>query len=572
MAKRIVIVGGVAAGASAAAKARRTSEDIEIVLLEGGPYISFANCGLPYWLGGEIAQRDALLEMTAESFARRFHVDVRVNTAATATDRQKRTVAVQASDGRQEQIGYDRLILATGAEAIRPPIQGLDRDDVFHLRTIPDVEAINLCIDRKTAAAPGQPVRALVVGGGYIGIEAAEQLARRGLKVTLVEMADQLMLGLDREMAFPLQEALTKAGCEVLTGQAVSEIIARDQGAIAITAAGREVPFDLAIVATGVRPNVALARAAGLSLGTTGAIKVDRFQRTSDAVVYAAGDNSQVPHAVLGRHAYIPLAGAANKAGRVAGANAALDLMGASDEDDRRIHLAGVLGTAIVRAGEMTAAVAGLTETAARAEELPVAVTYMVGMHHAGYYPGARRLVVKLVYSPDDGRLLGAQVVGPVGVDKRIDVLATAIQAGLAVEDLEQLDLSYAPPFGTAKDVVVLAGFAASNTRRGQMPAITPVELLEELTGPSPPAVLDVRSAAEYAAGHLDGAIHIPVDELRARINEVPSDRPVVVHCGAGYRSYLAQRILTNRGFSNVRNILGGFGLIQQVRKALGKG
>lgn len=570
MAKRIVIVGGVAAGASAAAKARRTSEDIEIVVLEAGPYISFANCGLPYWLGGEIAQRDVLLVMTAEGFARRFRVDVRVHTAATAIDRQKRTVTARSADGRQEQIGYDRLVLATGAEAIRPPIQGLDRDDVYYLRTIPDVEAINQCIDRKTAAAPGQPVRALVVGGGYIGIEAAEQLARRGLKVALVEMADHLMLALDREMAFPLQEALVKAGCEVLTGQAVTQVVARDQGAVAVTAAGREVPFDVAIVATGVRPNVALAQATGLALGATGAIKVDRFQRTSDAIVYAAGDNSQVPHAVLGRAVNIPLAGVANKAGRVAGANAALDLMGASDEDGRRIHLAGVLGTAIVRAGETTAAVTGLTETAARREEIPAAVTYMTGMHHAGYYPGARRLVVKLVYSPDDGRLLGAQAVGQVGVDKRIDVLATAIQAGLAVEDLEQLDLSYAPPFGSAKDVVIVAGFAASNTRRGQMPVITPGELLGELAGANPPAVLDVRSAAEYAAGHLDGAIHIPVDQLRARVNEVPTDRPVAVLCAEGYRSYLAQRILMNRGFTNVRNILGGFGLIQQVRKALG--
>ena len=570
MAKRIVIVGGVAAGASAAAKARRTSEDLQIVLLEAGPYISFANCGLPYWLGGEIAQRDALLVMTPEGFTRRFAVDVRVHTAVTAIDRQKHTVTARSTEGPQEQIGYDRLVLATGAEALRPPIQGLDRDDVFHLRTIPDVEAIHRCIDRRSGASPAQPVRALIIGGGYIGLEAAEQLTRRGLKVVLVEMADQLMLALDREMAYPLQEALVKLGCEVLTGQAVTQIVAGDPP-VAVTAAGRQVPFDLALVATGVRPNVALATAAGLALGATGAIKVDRYQRTSDAVVYAAGDNSQVPHAVLGRHVHIPLAGSANKAGRVAGANAALDLMGASDEDPRRIHLAGVLGTAIVRVGEATAAVTGLTETAARQEDMPVAVTYMTGMHHAGYYPGARRLVVKLVYSPDDGRLLGAQAVGPAGVDKRIDVLATAIQAGLTVEDLEQLDLSYAPPFGTAKDVVVLAGFAASNIRRGQMPAITPGELLEAMAGPRPPAVLDVRTAAEYAAGHLEGAIHIPVDELRARIHEVPSDRPVMVHCGAGYRSYVAQRILMNRGYTHVRNILGGYGLVQQVRKALGR-
>jgi NADPH-dependent 2,4-dienoyl-CoA reductase/sulfur reductase-like enzyme/rhodanese-related sulfurtransferase len=570
-AKRIVIVGGVAAGASAAAKARRTSEDPQIVLLEAGPYISFANCGLPYWLGGEIASRDALLVMRAEAFARRFDADVRVNTTATAIDRQNRTVTLRCSDGRSEQIAYDRLVLATGAEAIRPPIRGLDRDDVFHLRTIPDVEAVNGCIERKSAGAGGAPLRALVVGGGYIGIEAAEQLAHRGLKVTLVEMAEQLMLALDREMAYPLQAALTKLGCEVVLGQAVTEIVARGDSPVAITAAGREVPFDLAIVAVGVRPNVALASASGLTLGASGAIKVDRYQRTSDACVYAAGDNSQVPHAVLGRAVAIPLAGPANKAGRVAGANAALDLMGASEEDPRRLHLGGVLGTAIVRAGRTAAAVTGLTETAARNEGMVVAVTYMSGTQHAEYYPGIRSLLVKLVYSPDDGRVLGAQAVGAEGVDKRIDVLATAILGGLTVEDLEQLDLCYAPPFGTAKDVVVLAGSAAANTRRGQMPAIMPTDLVEELAGPDPPAVLDVRTRGEYEAGHLDGSAHIYVNELRQRAHEVPSDRPVVVYCTVGYRSYQAQRILMNRGFSNVRNVLGGFKLIRQVRKALGR-
>ncbi len=572
MAKRIVVVGGVAAGASAAAKARRTSEDVEIVLLEAGPYISFSNCGLPYWLGGEITRREALLVMTAEAFARRFSADVRVSTTATAIDRQRRTVTVQDGDGRQEDIGYDRLILATGAEAIRPPIRGLDRDDVFHLRTIPDVEALNRCIDRKTATAPGQQLRALVIGGGYIGVEAAEQLARRGLKVALVEMADQLMLALDREIAYPLQVALVKAGCQVFTGQAVTEIVARDEAAAAVTAAGREVPFDVAIVAAGVKPNVALAQAAGLVLGTSGAIKVDRYQRTSDALVYAAGDNSQVPHAVLGRAVNIPLAGSANKAGRVAGANAALDLMGASDEDIRRLHLGGVLGSAIVRAGKRTAAVTGLTETAARTEGIPADVTYMVATQHAEYYPAARLLLVKLLYSPDNGRLLGAQAVGAEGVDKRIDVLATAIQGGLTVEDLEQLDLCYAPPFSSAKDIAVLAGFAGANTRRGQMPAVGPSELLEELAGPNPPVLLDVRTAAEYELGHLDGSVHIYVNDLRQRIGEVPSDRPVVAYCTVGYRSYQAQRILMNRGYTNVRNLLGGYWLVEQVRKALGKG
>ena len=568
MAKRIVIVGGVAAGASAAAKARRTSEDIDIVLLEAGPYISFANCGLPYWLGGEVAQRNALLVTTAEAFAQRFRVDVRVNTAATAIDRQKRTVTVRSGKGAGEALDYDRLILATGAQAIRPPIKGLDRDDVFHLRTIPDVEAIRQCIDRKASGATGRARGA----GDRRGVH-----RRRGRR-TAHPPETQGRAGGDGRAAHACTGPRDGLPTPGVAGQGRVRG-AHGPGRHRDRRAGRapppsrrggEVPFDLAIVAAGVRPNVALAQAAGLTIGASGAIKVDHFQRTSDAMIYAAGDNSQVPHAVLNRAVCIPLAGSANKAGRAAGANAALDLMGASDEDDRRLHLAGVLGTAIVRAGETTAAVTGLTETAARKEGLPVAVTYLAAPHHADYYPGARRLTVKLVYSPDDGRLLGAQAVGPAGVDKRIDVLATAVQAGLTVEDLEQLDLSYAPPFGSAKDVVLLAGFAAANTRRGQMPAITPTELREELAGANPPAVLDVRSAAEHAAGHLDGAIHIPIDEL-PRIREVPTDRAVVVHCGGGYRSYLAQRILMNRGFTNVRNILGGFGLIQQVRKAMGE-
>jgi len=311
-----------------------------------------------------------------------------------------------------------------------------------------------------------------------------------------------------------------------------------------------------------------LAEAAGLTLGATGAIAVDDLQRTSNPVIYAAGDNSETRHAALDRPVHIPLAGPANKAGRAAGANMVLDLLDAPDHDPRRLRLKGVLGTAVVRVGGASAARAGLTETQARAEGVSFEVVYLPGPSHASYYPGAQMMTLKVLFAPDTGRLLGAQAVGGEGVDKRIDVIATAMHAGLGIEDLEQLDLCYAPPFGSAKDVAILAGFAGANARRGLMPTITPSNLLEELAGDAPPVVLDVRSDKEFADGHLDNALHIPVDEIRARLDEIPRNRPLAAHCAAGYRSYLAQRILLNNGFESVRNVLGGYGMIQRVQRA----
>jgi NADPH-dependent 2,4-dienoyl-CoA reductase/sulfur reductase-like enzyme/rhodanese-related sulfurtransferase len=567
MAKRIVIVGGVAAGASAAAKARRTSEDIEIVLIEAGPYISFANCGLPYLVGGQIARRDSLLVMEAGLFARRFKVDVRTDTRAASIDRRNRCVLLEGPNGRSGNLPYDRLVLATGAVGIVPPAPGLDREDVFQLRTIPDAEAILRRLEA-LAAVKTSPARVVIIGAGYIGLETAEQLLRRGCEVTIIEMADQVMPLLDREMVEPVQAALVKAGCRLILSDALAEVLGSQEAGLAATKSGLAVPFDIGILATGVRPNVELARAAALELGASGAIRVDRFQRTSDGAIYAAGDNSELPNVVLGRPVNIPLAGPANKAGRAAGANAALDLIGAADDDPRRLGVRGVLGTAIVQTAGVTIGVTGLTEAQARREKLPAEVLYMPSTSHATYYPGAQRLLLKLLYAASDGRVLGAQAVGGEGVDKRLDVLATAILAEMTVEDLEQLDLCYAPQFSSAKDPVILAGSAASNRRRGQMPSVTPGSLLEELAGPNPPAVLDVRTGAEYAAGHLDGAINIPVDELRSRLGEVPAERPLAVHCGAGYRSYVAQQILMNLGRRDVRNVLGGYGLIQQVLRA----
>ena len=562
MSKRIVIVGGVAAGASAATKARRTSEDVEIVVLEAGPYISFANCGLPYYVGGEIADRDKLLVAKAEPFAKRFNVDIRTSTRAMAIDPARSIVMIQTASGSTDHLPYDRLLLATGATAVRPDVPGADDANIFACHTVPDVDAITAHIDQTGAKT------ALVKGGGYIGLEVAEQLLRRGLKVTLIQRPHQVMRSMDLEMAWPLEKALIDDGAEVILNDVVVEIVDEGGQSVALTQCERRIPFDLAVFGIGVRPNVDLAQSIGLTLGLTGAIQVDRFGRTSNSAIYAAGDNSETHHLVLDRPVNIPLAGPANKAGRAAGANMALDLIGAADDDPRRLSLKGVLGTGIVRVGKTVGGGTGLTETVATREGVDYAVTYMPGPSHAGYYPGAEPMMLKVLFDPDTGRLLGAQAVGGIGVDKRIDVLAVAITAGMTIDDLEQLDLAYAPPFGSAKDVTILAGFAGANTRRDVMPTITPAQLLDELAGDAPPVVVDVRTAKEHAAGHLDAAMHIPVDDLRDRLEELPKGKSLAVHCAGGYRSYLAQRILMNRGFDSVRNVLGGWTMIQRTRAA----
>jgi NADPH-dependent 2,4-dienoyl-CoA reductase/sulfur reductase-like enzyme/rhodanese-related sulfurtransferase len=552
---RLVVVGGVAAGASAAAKARRANEEIEIVLVEAGPYISFANCGLPYFMGGEIENRDRLFVTTAEKFSRRYDLEVRVETRVTGVNRHNKTIGLS----RGGELSYDRLILATGTLPLRPPVPGLDAGPVFTVRTVPDVDAI--CEVLKT----GSGQKALVVGGGYIGLEAAEQLLLRGLKVTLLEIAEQLMPSLDVEMTQPLQEALTDAGAEILLREGLSSI----ENRTAITSEGRKIPFDLVLLATGVRPNVELAVNAGIDLGTTGAIAVDNFQRTSDPAIFAAGDNAESMHIVLNKPVSIPLAGPANKAGRVAGANAADDLAGLKEDDPRRLTFRGVLGTAVVRVCRATAAVTGLTEREARSQRIPYTVSYFPGSSHAGYYPGAERLMLKMVYHKETGRILGAQCVGGAGVDKRIDVLSTAISAGMSVGDLEQLDLCYAPPFGSAKDPVNQIGFGGANQERGIMPALTPKELLEELSGAEPPQVIDVRTIEEYREGHIEDSLLIPLHELRDRGDDVSEDRTVVLYCRSGHRSYIGQQMLRNLGRRNVRNLLGGYTLLQQTIKAL---
>ena len=580
MSKRIVIIGGVAAGASAAAKARRTNKDAEIVLFEKGPYMSFANCGLPYYIGGEIPNRASLFVADPFTFEVRFNIDVRLKTSVLGIDRNRQEISFTGPDGEQSSLHYDRLIIATGTVPIVPPVEGIDGPHVFFCRTIPDVDAIMERLDQvlprdmeglretegsKFVMRKETGVRSLIIGGGYIGLECAEQLIHRGIHTTVVEAQDQLMGVLDPEVARPVQDGIENAGGKVVLSDAVARIETTGDRSIAYLESGLAVKFDLAILATGVRPNVELAQKAGIELGATGAIAVDAWQRTSDPAIYAAGDNCESVHLSTGDTVNIPLAGPANKQGRVAGHNAALDLQDVDTADPSRLLMRGVLGTGIVRVCGVVAAGTGLTEKAARRAGIEVAVSYVIGTNHAGYYPNAALLGLKLVFSPADGRLLGAQGIGSDGVDKRIDVLATAILAGMSVEDLEDLDLCYSPPFGSAKDIVIVAGSIAANALRGISPAISPLVLREELKSDRPPLVIDVRDEREYDTESLTGAVNIPLEDLRERLTEVPKDRPVVVHCSVGYRSYLAQQILQQNGWTNVRNLYGGFAFASEI-------
>ena len=579
--KRLVIIGGVAAGASAAAKARRMNEEIEIVMFESGPYMSFANCGLPYYVGGEIANRDSLFVANSDVFRKRFKIDIRLNTEVTAISTEKQEVSFVGADGKEGTLGYDRLVLATGTVPIVPPIPGLDGPNIFLCRTVPDVDAI---MERLNALLPRDMegmrqmedgplhdmdvtgIHALIIGAGYIGLECAEQLMHRGIDTTVVEAMPQIMGPLDREMTQPILKAMTDSGATVIVSDAVERIEQEDERNVAILKSGRRVVFDLAIIGTGVRPNVELAKSIDVKLGDTGAVAVDEYQRTSVPGVYAAGDNSESVFLPTGTRVNIPLAGPANKQGRIAGNNAALDLKEESDDEELPwLTMKGVLGTSIARVCGVVAGGTGLSEKVAKRLGVKVKVAYSLGQNHAGYYPGAQLMILKVIYSAEDGRVLGAQAVGQDGVDKRLDIFATAILAKLKVEDLEDLDLCYAPPFGSAKDIAIMGGFITANARRGLSDGISPVALFEELKSDTPPVVIDVRTKREYSDGHLDVALNIPLDALRDRLDEVPQNEPVVVHCQAGYRSYVAQQILQNHGWTNVRNLYGGYAFASRV-------
>jgi NADPH-dependent 2,4-dienoyl-CoA reductase/sulfur reductase-like enzyme/rhodanese-related sulfurtransferase len=538
---KIVIVGGVAGGASAAARARRLSEDAEIVVFERGGYFSFANCGLPYYLGGVIADRNKLFVVSAELLKSRFRLDVRPQTEVLAINRQSRTVrARELSTGREYDEHFDKLILATGATPWKPPISGVNLPGVFTLRSMEDTDRIKQALDAGVQ-------RAVVIGGGFIGLEMVENLVQRSIHTTLIELAPQVLPPLDPEMTTPITRELTKHGVEVLRSDSVDSIDKRDSGLELRLKSGEVRTAEIVIVGVGVRPENQLAVAAGLEVGPRGGVKVNAFQQTSDPDIYAVGDMVEVRDYVTGQAAQIPLAGPANRQGRIAASH----LFGIP------LPYRGTQGTAIVRVFGTTAAITGASEKTLRAAGRAYRKVYVHPLHHAGYFPGAEMMTLKLLFDPDGGRILGAQAVGGDGVDKRIDVLAVAIQAGMTVFDLEEVELAYAPQFGSAKDPVNMAGFVAAGLLRGEHPQID-VDALIEPSGEPTPLVLDVRTQGEYDQGHVPAARHIPVDELRQRLAELPKDRPIVAYCRVGQRGYLATRILRQAGYDAV-NLSGGY-------------
>ncbi|MBX9789297.1 MAG: FAD-dependent oxidoreductase [Pirellulales bacterium] len=537
---KLVIVGGVAGGASAAARARRLSEDSQIVLFERGPDVSFANCGLPYHIGGAIADRAKLLVVSVEQLRTRLRLDVRNRSSVERIDRAAKTVHVREVDtGREYDEAYDKLILAPGAAPLQPPISGIDLPGVLTLRNLQDMDRIKAAVDSGVK-------QAVIVGAGFIGLELVENFVERGVQTTVVELQDQVLPPLDKEMTATIVEALISRGVTLILQDSAESFTQSTDGLMVRLKSGRELPAGLVVLGVGVRPENQLAVEAGLEVGPRGGIRVNEHLRTSDPEIFAVGDVIETRDAVSGAPVQVPLAGPANRQGRIAADN----VFGHPSK------FRGTQGTAIVGLFNRAAALTGATEKALRARNQAYRTVTIHPANHAGYYPGAEGMTLKVLFSPDDGRILGAQAVGGAGVDKRIDVLAVAIQAGLTVFDLEEVELAYAPQFGSAKDPVNMAGFVASGLLRGDHPQID-VPALATL-GESERTLVDVRTPKEFAAGHIPGATNIPVDELRERLGEVPRDREVIAYCQVGMRGYLATRVLKQAGY-HVRNLSGGY-------------
>ncbi len=543
MSQKVLIIGGVAGGASCAARLRRLDETAEIVLLERGPYISYANCGLPYHVGDIIKSRSALLLQTPEAMKQKFVVDVRVKNEAVSIDREKKTVTVKRVEtGETYEEPYDTLVISTGSSPVRPPIPGIDHPRIQSLWTVPDADAV------RTLIAENHVQNAVVVGGGFIGLEMAENLRHAGLQVTLVEMLDQVMAPLDFEMAQPLHENIRQNGVSLLLKDGVAAFEGNDSGVTVKLKSGKAIQTGLVILAIGVKPNGELAKAAGLAMNARGGIIVDKFMRTSDPAVYAVGDVVEVKDAVLGGETMIPLAGPANKQGRIAADNIA----------GRSVAYEGSQGTSVVRVFDLTAASVGLNERTLQKRGMTRGTDYesvtITQNAHAGYYPGATPMTLKLLFSMDGKKLFGAQIVGREGVDKRIDTIAVTQRLGGGVKELTELELAYAPPYSSAKDPVNMLGFSAQNVLTGLVrfaPWDAPVAMPDA-------TLLDVREEVELMAFSVPGAKHIPLGQLRDRLSELDKSKEIVVFCAIGVRAYNAARILRQHGFDRVSVYPGG--------------
>ena len=541
---KIVIVGGVAGGASAAAKARRCSEDAEIVMYEKGPEIAYANCGLPYYLSGVIDDRQNLLIVTEKLFRRRFRVDVRTNREVIKIDRARKAVIARNKEtGGIEEESYDRLILSPGSTPVIPPLPGVDLPFVFTFKTLDDTDCVYGYLQEK------HPQEAVIVGGGLIGMEVMENLGLKGLKVSIVEKLNQILPFLDWDMAELVRQHAEERGVKFYLSQGLKGIESRNGSGLLHTETGQTLKADLVILSLGIRPNVALAREAGLEIGETGGIKVNEFMQTSDPDILAAGDCVESINRVTGKPVLTPMGSAANKQGRAAGANAL----------GREIPVKGFVGTVILKVFDLTIAKTGLSEADARRSGFDPLVTFIHPGHIAGYYPGSKPLHMKTITDRTSGRLLGGQVIGEEGVDKRIDVLATAIYHEMNVQELLQLDLAYAPPYSAARDPVVIAGAVGQNFFDGDWVPITPTELKAKIERREELNLIDVRSKGEcIQEGIIPGALHIPLDRLRDKVDQLSRDRETIVYCATGLRSYLAARILMQKGFTRVKNLTGG--------------
>lgn len=539
---KVVIIGGVAGGATAAARLRRLDESAEIVILERSGYVSYANCGLPYYIGGEITDEKELTLQTPQSFFARFRIDVRVKNEALSIDREKKTVTVKnLADGSVYEEAYDKLILTPGANAVKPDIPGIGSSRIFTLRTVEDTMRVKAYTENE------KPENAVIVGGGFVGLEMAENLTNLGVKTTVVEKDRQVMGQLDYDMACSVQAYLKKKQVNLRLKSGVSSFEETDGGLLVTLDNGETLTASMAVMSIGVTPDTRLAGEAGLRLGLKGSIAVNDHMQTSDPDIYAAGDAVEISRFATGERTLVPLAGPANKQGRIAADN----ICGR----DSRYH--GAQGSSVLKLFDMTVAATGLSEKAAGNAGLSYDKAVTFSASHASYYPGASNMTIKTVFDKETGKILGAQIVGFDGVDKRIDVLATAIRAGMTGEGLTELELAYAPPFSSAKDPVNMAGYVIENVRSGLVRQYHWHDV-ENLPRDGSAILLDTRTPSEYERKHIEGTVNIPLDELRERIGELDNSKPVYVNCFSGLRSYVACRILSGYGFT-CYNLSGGF-------------
>jgi NADPH-dependent 2,4-dienoyl-CoA reductase/sulfur reductase-like enzyme/peroxiredoxin family protein/rhodanese-related sulfurtransferase/TusA-related sulfurtransferase len=540
---KYVIIGGVAGGATAAARLRRIDEKSDILLLEKGKYISYANCGLPYYIGGVIAEREKLLVQTPASFGQRFRVDVRVENEVTAISPQNKTITIRTADGREYEETYDKLLLSPGATPVRPPLEGIDSEGIFTLRNVEDTDRIKSYLTEHAVK------RAVVVGAGFIGLEMAENLHHAGVAVSVVEMGNQVMAPIDFSMAAPVHQHLIQKGVSLYLEEGVTHFQRSEKGITVFLKSGKTIPADMVLLSIGVRPATALAKQAGLKIGEAGGIWVNEYMETSEKDVYAVGDAIEYPHPLTGNPWLNYLANPANRQGRIVADNMVFG---------NTVTYEGAIGTSIAKVFDMTVASTGLAAKRLKQWGMEYQSSVTHSASHAGYYPDALPLTLKLTFHPVTGKLYGAQCIGYEGVDKRIDQISGLIKHGGTVYDLMETEHTYAPPFSSAKDPIAIAGYVASNIITGAMPVITWRELVEQK---DKLLMVDTRTAEEYSFGTIPGAVNIPLDDLRERIAEIPKNQPVVVFCAVGLRGYLAQRILIGNGYENIRNLSGGYKL-----------